>query len=69
MRLEIYQDDSKLEFENVLFTSYFEDLGRNVDDINLPRINFSELHYLLNEKNKYYLELSFQHQKKESIDG
>ena len=69
MRLEIYKDDTKLDFENSLLVDYFIKLNEKLDEFKPIALDFSDIHYLLNEQNKYLLELSFQHQKQESIDG
>jgi len=69
MRLEIYKDDTKLDFENSLLVDYYTDLASKTEEYKPIPISFEQLHFLLNEQNKYLLELSFQHQKQESIDG
>ena len=69
MRLEIFEDDKKLDFENSLYFDEYSQKARETEEYKPIPISFSEVHYLLNEKNKYYLELAFQHQLKESIDG
>ena len=68
MRIEVYKDDVKLDFENSLLIENFVRLDNLLETYETPSIKFDDLHFLLNEKNKYYLELAFQHQLKESID-
>ena len=69
MRLEIYKDGNKLNFEDSLLMDYYTILSRLTEEYKPQSIDFQSVHYLLNEQNKYLLELSFQHQKQESIDG
>ena len=69
MRLEIYKDGNKLNFEDSLLVDSFVEQDKLLYEFKPKSIDFQSVHYLLNEQNKYLLELSFQHQKQESIDG
>ena len=69
MRIEVYKDDVKLDFENSLLIESFVKLNQTLEDYEPNKIDFSDVHFLLNEQNKSMLELAFQHQLKESLDG
>jgi hypothetical protein len=69
MRLEITLYDKKLEFDNSLFIDEYVQMEYDVFNFQPTKLSFVDLHYILNEKNKFNLELAFQHQKQECIDG
>jgi len=69
MRIKVYKNDELLNFENSLLIENFVILNENLSNKNLPEFDFSSLHFLLNESNKYLLGMSFLNQLNESING
>ena len=66
MRLEIYKDDVRLDFENSLMLDEYIDHYEKLIYFEQPKINFSSLHNMLKENDKMYLELAFQDTLKEN---
>jgi hypothetical protein len=66
MRLEIYKDEEKLEFENILLEDYFKELEEKIDEFKPHTFDFKSIDMMLNEVNKELLERAFQDEKKES---
>ena len=67
MSMNIYFGEWKIDFNNSLYADQYVKNQMVIDTYETPKIEFSALHNLLNEKNKYYLELAFQAELKESI--
>jgi hypothetical protein len=66
MRLEIYKDEEKLEFENVILRDYFDELELKIKEFKPHEFDFNSIHQMLIETNKDLLERTFQDEKKES---
>jgi hypothetical protein len=66
MRLEIYKDEEKLEFENILLEEYFKEIEDKISSYKPFEFDFNSIHQMLIETNKDLLERTFQDEKKES---
>ena len=66
MRLEIYKNEEKLNFNQSLFLEQKVDMMLNLKDIDFVEIDFTSLNNITKEFNKTLLELSFQAELKEN---
>ena len=66
MRLEVFKNGEKLEFENIYLKDYFNEILDKIDLHKPHEFEFASIHQMLVEENKELLERAFQDEKKES---
>lgn len=65
MRIEIYNNETKIELDNIVIKDYTDDLKEKRDEFSKNEIDFSSISTLKGEKT--LMELAFQETKKELI--
>ena len=65
MRIEIYNDETRIELENIIYKDYSDDIKQKRDEFNEKELDFSSISTLKGEKT--LMELAFQETKKELI--
>ena len=65
MRIEIYNDETKIELDNIMFKDFNEETQYRKDLLSKFDIDFSSISTLKGEKT--LMELAFQHTKKELV--
>lgn len=66
MRIKIYKNEEELDFVNSLLIEEFINNEQLINEFEPIPIDFSDIHYLLNEPNKMMLDKSFQDELKET---
>lgn len=66
MYIQIFKDNERLDFENILFKDFKEDVNKFVDVLRLTTIDFSSINNLKGEKT--LLEKAFRDEKTESLN-
>lgn len=66
MYIQIFKDNERLDFENILFKDFKEDTNKFVDVLRLTTIDFSSINKLKGEKT--LLEKAFRDEKTEILN-
>jgi len=65
MKIEIYNNETKIDFDNILYKDFSEETTKKKDLFSLTEVNFSSITKLKGSKD--IMELAFQQEKLEHI--